>query len=446
MSVQDQPTPVDHQQVAVDHETVAVDHQLSVLPSGITVVSETMPSVRSATVGMWIGVGSRDETAEQAGCSHFLEHLLFKGTGRRSARDIAETIDALGGEMNAFTSKEVTCFYARVLDRDLPVAFDVLADMVVDARNLGDDVDAERQVVLSEIDVHLDSPDDLAHTDFCETVLVGHPLALETLGSLGSISRMDRDTIHGYYLERYRPGNLVVAAAGNVTHEQVVALTDGLLGDLGRPGLDRPERRSPERFGEGQITIRQRPTEQAHLVLGVPGLALGDDDRWALRVLDTVLGGGMSSRLFQEIRERRGLAYATYSYAASYTDAGLYGAYVGTAPGKVDEVLDVLGAEFDRIADDITDDEVSRAKGTLKGATVLSLEDTGSRMSRLGRQVANGQPIVTVDEALEHIAGVDIDAVQRVAARLLGQPRDLAVVGPFAEDEGDRFAEAVAPA
>jgi predicted Zn-dependent peptidase len=421
-----------------------VDHQLTTLPSGVTVVSESMPAVRSATIGMWVTVGSRDETAAQAGCSHFLEHLLFKGTARRSARDIAETLDAVGGEMNAFTSKEVTCFYARVLDRDLPVAFDVLADMMVDARNRAEDVEAERTVVLSEIDIHLDEPDSLAHADFCETVLVGHPLALETLGTFGSISRMDRDTIHGYYLDHYRPANLVVAAAGNVDHDQLVRLADDLLGDLGRPGQARPPRRPPERFGQQQVALRQRPTEQAHLVLGVPGLAQDDDDRWPLYVLDTVLGGGMSSRLFQEIRETRGLAYATYSYASSFTDAGLLGAYVGTAPGKVDEALDVLRRELDRIPDDLTPDEVARAKGTLKGGMVLGLEDTGSRMSRLGRQVATGQPVVTVDEALERIGAVDLDDVRRVAARVLRRPRDLAIVGPFGEDEAERFAEAVA--
>jgi predicted Zn-dependent peptidase len=421
-----------------------VHHELTTLPSGVTVVTEAMPSVRSVTVGMWLGVGSRDESTAEAGCSHFLEHLLFKGTRRRTARQIAETIDAIGGEMNAFTSKELTCFYARVLDDDLPVAFEVLADMLVDARNRPEDVEAERQVVLSEIDVHLDTPDDLVHTDFCETVLVGHPLALETLGSFGSITRMDRDTIHRYYLERYRPGNLVVAAAGNLEHGRVVALAEDLLGDLGRPGGARPPRRAPVHFGEGEVAIRERPTEQAHLILGVPGLAQHDDERWPLRVLDLLLGGGMSSRLFQEIREARGLAYATYSFVSAYTDAGLLGAYVGTAPGKVDEALDVLRRELDRIGDDVTADEVERAKGALTGGTVLGLEDTGSRMSRLGKQVVTGQTIVTVDEALERIAAVTVEDVARVAGRVLRRPRDLAVVGPFVGSDADRFREAVA--
>ncbi len=420
-----------------------MDHLLTTLPSGVTVVTEPMSSVRSVTLGAWITAGSRDETEAQAGCAHFLEHLLFKGTARRSARQIAEELDAVGGEMNAFTSKEMTCFYARVLDRDLPLAFDVLADMLVDARNAPQDVESERQVVLSEIDIHLDSPDDLAHTDLAETVLQQHPLALEVLGSFDSITRLDRETIHRFYLDHYRPENLVIAAAGNVDHDHLVALTDELLGDLGRPGGARPDRHPPQRFGEHAVSIRERPTEQAHVVMGVPGIAQDDDDRWAMRVLNTALGGGMSSRLFQEIREERGLAYTAYSHASYYTDTGLFEAYVGTAPGKLDEVLQVLRSELDRVADDLTTDEVERAKGALKGATVLSLEDTGSRMVRIGRQVAGGSPIVTVDEALRRIAEVDLTEVRRVASRVLGRPWDLAIVGAFAPDEADRFSHVV---
>ena len=421
-----------------------MDHRLSRLPSGVTVVTERMSAVRSVTLGMWIGVGSRDETPSQHGCSHFLEHLLFKGTGSRTAREIAEAIDAIGGEMNAFTSREVTCFYARVLDRDLPVGFEVLADMIVDARNRPEDVEAEREVVLSELDIHHDSPDDLVHSDLAGLILGDHPLAAETLGSVASIGAMRRDTIHDYYLHWYRPENLVVAAAGNVEHERVVELADALLGDLSRPGGDRPSRQAPRSFGAREVGVRQRPTEQVHLALGGPGVDHRDPDRWALRVLDTVLGGGMSSRLFQEIRERRGLAYTTYSHTSTYTDGGLVAAYVGTSPGKVDEVLTLVRGELDRIAGDVTDDEVHRAKGALKGGLVLGLEDTGSRMSRLGNQVATGTEIVTVDEAMDRIEEVDPPAVRRVAERILGVPRDLAVVGPFSPDETGRFASAVA--
>jgi predicted Zn-dependent peptidase len=420
-----------------------IDPQLTVLPSGIRVVTDPMPAVRSVTLGLWVNVGSRDETPEQLGASHFLEHTLFKGTSRRSARDIAEALDAVGGEMNAFTSKEVTCFYARVLDDDLPLAFDVLADMLVDARNSAEDVEAERQVVLSEIDIHLDTPDDLVHSDLSELVLGDHPLALETLGTIESITGLHRDTIHDHYLATYRPENLTVAAAGAVDHDTVVRLTDELLGDLGRPGGAPPVRTRPDRYGARQLRVRHRPTEQAHLVLGYPGVDQLDDDRWPLRVLNVALGGGMSSRLFQELRETRGLCYSTYSYSSSYVDAGVVGAYVGTAPGKVDETLEVLRTELERVRLDLDDAEVARAKGALRGGTVLGLEDTGSRMSRIGNQVATGVPIVTVDDALARIDQVTVDDVRRVAERVLGQPAGLAVVGPFGEDEGDRFVGAL---
>ena len=420
-----------------------MSHELTTLPSGVRVVTETLTDVRSVALGLWVAVGSRDETPAQVGCSHFLEHLLFKGTSRRSARDIAEALDAVGGEMNAFTSKEVTCFHARVLDRDLPLAFEVLADMLVDARNAEPDVEAERDVVLSEIDIHLDTPDDLVHSDLAEVVLGDHPLAVETLGSAEAVRSLTRDAIHAYYLDRYRPADLVVAAAGNVTHAQVVDLADGLLGDLGRPGSGRPPRRGPQAYGARDVRIRHRPTEQAHVVLGTGGLDQDDEDRWALRVLVTLLGGSMSSRLFQEIREERGLAYATYGYSASWTDGGIVGAYAGTTPGKVDEVLGLLRAELDRVGEDVTAAEVERAKGAMTGATVLGLEDTGSRMGRIGSQVATGARLLTVDETLARIEAVTLDDVREVAGRVLGRPRDLAVVGPFAPEEAERFTSVV---
>ncbi|MCC5948274.1 MAG: insulinase family protein [Nitriliruptoraceae bacterium] len=419
-------------------------YELSTLSSGVTVVTDPMPAVRSATLGMWISVGSRDEDPTQLGASHFLEHLLFKGTSTRSALDIAQALDAVGGEMNAFTSKELTCFYARTLDRDLPLAFEVLADMVVDARNTAEDVEAERQVVLSEIDIHLDTPDDLVHSEFAEARYGTHPLGLETLGSVDSITAMDRDTIHAYYLDRYRPEQLVVAAAGAVDHDEVVRLADQLLGDLGRPGRSRPPRVAPPAVERPDVRVRHRPTEQAHVVIGTDGVAADDPDRWPLRVLNVLLGGGMSSRLFQEIRESRGLAYTTYSYGSSYADGGSMAAYVGTSPGKLDETLKVLRAELDRVADDVSAEEVTRAKGALAGGTVLGLEDTGSRMSRIGKQVAMGVPIVTVDDALAAIDAVELDDVRAVAHRVLDRPRVAAVVGPYTPDEVERFRPLVA--
>ncbi|MBW3621015.1 MAG: insulinase family protein [Actinobacteria bacterium] len=403
-----------------------------------------MASVRSVTLGFWLGVGSRDETPDEAGCSHFLEHLLFKGTATRSARDIAEALDAVGGEMNAFTSKELTCFYARVLDRDLPLATEVLADMLCAATNTAEDVDAEREVVLSEIDIHLDSPDDLVHADLAELLLDGHPLSLETLGTVASVTDMPRDRIHDYYESHYRPSNLTVAAAGNLAHDEVVRMVDELVGDLGRPGGDPPVRTPPERWGTGQVTVRHRPTEQAHVLVGGRALPSQDPRRHALRVLNTLLGGGMSSRLFQEIRETRGLAYTIFSYASGYSDAGLYGAYAGATPRKIDEVLKVMTDELDGVADSVTDEEVERAKGALKGGMVLGLEDTGSRMSRIGKAVCTGADLLTVDEITARIDAVTLDDVRAVARDVIGGPRALAVVGPYAEDEADRFATHVA--
>lgn len=418
-------------------------HTSSTSPSGITIVTEHIPTVRSVALGMWIAVGSRDETEAEHGCSHFLEHLLFKGTAKRSARGIAEALDAVGGELNAFTSKEVTCFHARVLDRDLPLAFDVIADMLVAAVNRPDDVESERDVVLSELDAHNDTPDDLVHTDLCELVFGGHPLAAETLGTFDSIQGLDREVIHRYYLSRYRPELITIAVAGNAEHGEVTALVDAFLGDLGRPGGRRPVRSSPSSFGDGEVRVRHRPTEQAHLALGTSGLSQRDDERWALRVLDTLLGGGMSSRLFQKIREERGLAYDAFSYAGSFSDAGVFGAYVGTAPGKVDEVLSLVRHELDHVAGTATTAEVERAKGSLAGGLVLGLEDTGSRMSRIGHQMAAGVDVVTVDESLRRISRVDVDAVRDVASRVLSRPRNLAVVGPFDAGERERFIGAV---
>jgi predicted Zn-dependent peptidase len=428
-----------------------VDFQESRLDSGIRVVTEAMPSVRSTAIGFWIRVGSRDEEGrgdgrgqDDTGASHFLEHLLFKGTARRTAREIAEALDAVGGDLNAFTSKEYTCFYARLLDRDLPVAGDVLADMLADATMTDQDVDQERQVVLEEINIHLDSPDELVHSDFAEVVLRGHPLAREVLGTPESISAMSRDRVHDYYTRHYRPHNITVAAAGSLEHEAVVRLVDRVAGDLGRPGGDRPARTPPEAYGAGAVKVRHRPTEQAHVVLGVPGIRRDDDRRFALLVANALLGGGMSARLFQEVREERGLAYSTYSYQSSFGDAGYVGAYAGTTPGKVDDLLKVLRGELDRLPETVTAGEVERAKGNVKGSLVLGLEETGSRMTRLGRMVCTGAELVTVDEALRRVDAVDLDQVRTVSAEVLGRPRCLAVVGPFDQDDPDRFAAYVA--
>jgi predicted Zn-dependent peptidase len=420
----------------------------TVLPGGLRVVTESVPTVRSVTFGVWVGVGSRDETLRQAGCSHYLEHLLFKGTSRRSALEISAAIDRVGGEMNAFTSKEYTCFYARVLDSDLPVAVDVVCDVVTSAVLLPSDVDNERGVILEEIAMTDDDPADLVHDAFAQAVFGDTPLGRPVLGTAESIEGLTRGTINGYYRRHYRPESMVVAAAGNLDHDEVVRLVRrafrqaGALGERGvQPDVLRPGSRRRSRGPA--VLVRNRPTEQANFVLGVPGLPRLDDRRFALGVLNSVLGGGMSSRLFQEVREKRGLAYSVYSYNTQYADAGLFAVYAGCQPEKVDEVLELCRGEVVAVLDrGISDEELRRGQAQLRGALVLGLEDTGSRMSRIGKgELAYGE-VLAVDAILDRIDSVTLDDVRAVATDLLAAPPTLAVIGPFDEDRDFRAAVA----
>jgi predicted Zn-dependent peptidase len=424
--------------------------RLSTLPSGVRIVTEAMPDVRSVTVGFWIGVGSRDERAPVAGASHFLEHLLFKGTKRRSAQEIAEVIDAVGGDLNAFTSKEYTCFYARCLDRDLGLAVDVLADMFTSALIRSRDVDAERDVVLEEIAMHVDTPDDLVHSVFSDAYFDGHPLGREVLGSADTMQAMTRDQVNRYYRRHYTPANLVVAVAGNVEHERVVAAVAEGLGSWAEGEALPPAalaRTAPGELAASRTAVHKRPTEQAHLVLGGAGLARNDERRFTASVLNQALGGGMASRLFQEVRERRGLAYSVYSYQGQHTDTGTFAVYAGTTPRKAGEVLDVVRAELTRVlAEGLSDAELERAQGHLAGATILALEDTGSRMSRLGKALCTATPLLSLDETLAGIEAVTRDDVDAVAQVLLAGPFTLAVVGPYAAADRRRFARYTEPA
>jgi predicted Zn-dependent peptidase len=411
----------------------------TVLPGGVRVVTETAPTLRSVTFGVWVGVGSRDETPSLAGASHYLEHVLFKGTRRRSALEISSAIDAVGGEMNAFTAKEYTCFYARVLDEDLPLAVDVVCDLVTSSVVRSEDVEAERGVILEEIAMHDDDPTDVVHDEFAQAVLGEGPLGRPILGTVESIGAMSRQSVLGYYRRRYRPENVVIAAAGNVDHGAVVRMvrkalagTDFLSGDA-RPLPPRAARRTPP--ARRQVRTVARPTEQANLVLGGAGVSRTDERRWALGVLNAALGGGMSSRLFQEVRERRGLAYSVYSYTAQYADTGLFGVYVGCLPNKVDQVLDICRDELARVADEgISEEEIERGKGQLRGGLVLGLEDTGSRMSRIGKSELVYGDWLSVDDVLGRISGVTPDDVRAVARDLVGRADTLAVIGPFDPD------------
>jgi predicted Zn-dependent peptidase len=420
----------------------------TVLPGGLRVITETMPTVRSVSFGVWVGVGSRDETPALAGSSHYLEHVLFKGTKRRDAMEISAALDAVGGEMNAFTSKEYTCFYARVLDNDLPLAVDVISDMMTSSVVRTSDVDSERGVILEEIAMHEDDPGDVVHDAFAEALFGDTPLGRPILGTVESISSLQRTAIHGYYRRRYRPENMVIAAAGNLDHAKVVRLVAKAFGEMLNDDAQIDRRPTPPRVGgrppasRSGVSVVKRPTEQAHLVLGVPALSRVDDRRFALGVLNGALGGGMSSRLFQEIREKRGLAYSVYSYAAHHAETGMFGVYAGCQPAKAAEVLEICREQLDLVATGgITAEELTRGKGQLAGALVLGLEDTGSRMSRLGKAELVYGEILTVDELLARIKAVTLEQVLEVATSVLSAKQTLAVIGPF--DDG-AFADAVA--
>ncbi|MDT7544052.1 MAG: hypothetical protein QOE99_162 [Actinomycetota bacterium] len=424
---------------------VAPSVRRTVLPGGLRVVSESLPGVRSVAFGIWVGVGSRDERPSLAGTSHFLEHLLFKGTPTRDALEISASMDAVGGEMNAFTAKEYTCYYARVLDDDLALAVDVVCDMVISSLLTSDDVESERGVILEEIAMHDDEPADVVHDTFSAALYGGDtPLGRPVIGSVESIESLSRTAIAGYYRRRYTPDAMVVAASGGLDHGRLLrlvkkAFADRLGGDAG-PAPLRAVGRAPSSYS--QVVVQERATEQANVVLGTTALRRDDPRRFALSVLNGALGGGMSSRLFQEIREKRGLAYSVYSYTSSHADTGMFGVYAGCAPSKVDEVLALCRDELElAAAKGISDEELMRAKGQLRGSLVLGLEDTGSRMSRLGKaELVHGE-LLTVDEVLARIDAVTLDDVHEVARDVLSRPLSLGVLGPFGNKD---FAEAIA--
>lgn len=413
----------------------------TVLPSGLRVLTEAIPAMRSVSFGIWVGIGSRDETGSLAGVSHFLEHLLFKGTRKRSALEISAQIEAVGGETNAFTTKEYTCYYARVLDADLPLAIDVMCDLVADSVLDPADVETERGVILEEIAMHDDEPGDEVHDLFAQAIYGDHPLGRLISGTEETITPMTRRQIQGFYRRRYTPPTIVIAAAGNLDHTTVVKqVRQALRGtpldtDPAQPGTPRPAS-TPIRTLPARTLVERKDTEQAHVVLGCPAIDRLDERRFALGVLNNVLGGGMSSRLFQEIREQRGLAYSVYSYASQYADSGVFAVYAGCAPGKVDEVLELVRAGLAEVAaHGITEAELARGKGMAKGSYVLGLEDTGSRMSRLAKGELLYGDLLSVDELLARVDAVTAEEVNTLAAELLARPMSLAVVGPFGEDD-----------
>jgi len=409
----------------------------TVLPSGLRIVTEEVNTVRSAAVGIWINIGSRDEGSATAGASHFLEHLLFKGTKNRSALDISSAIEAVGGEMNAFTSKEYTCFYARVIDSDLALAIDVLGDLITSSVVDAADVKAEANVVLEEIAMRDDDPSDLIHDLFLETYYGNSQLGRPILGTTKSIKSMSRNTVYNYYKKKYLPQDIVVAVAGNVKHKDVVRKVEAALSRdnfLDRPKTDfRLRTSSPAKIsGRNKVGIIDRKTEQAHLLFGVDGVSRNDDRRFALSILASALGGGMSSRLFQEIREKRGLAYSVYSYIQQFAGSGSLSFYAGCQPQKAEEVISIIRDITNEVANNgITNEEIIRAKGAVRGALVLSQEDSGSRMNRIGKSELVYGEIMSFDEILKRVSAVTHDEIREIASELLTVSPTLAVVGPF---------------
>ncbi|MEU8103468.1 pitrilysin family protein [Nonomuraea muscovyensis] len=414
--------------------------QRTVLPGGLRVVTETMPTVRSVAVGMWVGIGSRDEAPEHMGATHFLEHLLFKGTPTRDAMEISASIEGIGGEINAFTAKEYTCYYARVLDEDLKIAVDVLADVVTSSLVTDDDVESERGVILEEIAMHDDDPSDVVHEQFAAALYGDSPIGRPILGTVESINALGRERIAEYYRRYYEPRRTVVSVAGNIRHEEVVELVARAYeraGALGGPDeSELPRTSGPGAETHSRVRVLDRPTEQANLVLGTTGMARTDDRRFALSVLNAALGGGMSSRLFQEIREKRGLAYSAYSYTSAYADTGQFGIYVGCLPSKIDDVLKICRDEVARVVSEgLSPDEITRGKGQMRGGLVLGLEDTGSRMSRIGKNELVYDELLSVDDVLARIEAVTPGEIAEVAADVLNRPLTLAVIGPYGDKD-----------
>ncbi|HWH25386.1 MAG TPA: pitrilysin family protein [Pseudolysinimonas sp.] len=421
----------------------------SVLPSGVRILSEQVPGSQSATVGFWVAVGSRDEEPITFGSTHFLEHLLFKGTPARSALDIAVAFDSVGGEHNAMTAKEYTCYYAKIRDQDLPMAVAVLADMFTSSLIDATEFESERGVILEELAMADDDPSDAVSERFFEAVFGDHPLGRPIGGSVASISAVDRDAVVAHYRANYRPQDLVITVAGAVDHDELVEWVTAALGSAGwvldaaaapvarrSPSPDLVQRGAP-------LVVVNRPIEQANILIGVAGLPATDPRRTTFTLLNSILGGGMSSRLFQEVREKRGMAYSVYSFSAGYSDAGLMGLYAGCSPQRAAQVTELMLSEFRRLGTDgITDEELARAQGQLGGAAALALEDSDTRMTRLGRAELTFGEFSDLDESLRRISEVTAPAVRELAAELVDRPLSLAAIGTMEASVFDGITDA----
>ena len=414
------------------------------LPSGVRIITEHMPSIRSIALGFGVRTGSRDEPGDRAGISHFLEHLLFKGTERFSSTEIDEVFDGMGAEINAGTSKETTTVYSRFLDQHLGTAFEVMADMVL--RPAYPDIDSERQVVIEEIAMYEDEPSDKVHDVLAEAIFGDHPLGRPIIGRAEVVASVPVPEIAAWHDARYTASRLVVAAAGSVDHDGLVAMVEEATRELAGGDGNRAELIAPDSAGR-RVRFHEKTTEQYHLCLGGPGIARGDERRFALRVLDTALGGSSSSRIFQEVREKRGLAYSVYSYASQYIDSGEVALYLGTRPEKLTEAMEVVGGELRRIHEEpLSRDELDRAKENVKGRTVLAMESTLARMNRLGSSLLMEVPVMTLDEIVAAIDRVTLDDVTELAGELFA-PERLSAAGVGGDEATFRAAlDRVSPA
>lgn len=388
----------------------------SVLPNGIRVVSEAIPYVKSVTLGVWVGTGSRSEQQHNHGISHFIEHLLFKGTTSRSAKDIAEIVDEVGGQLNAFTAKEYTCYYIKVVDSHIELAMDILSDMLINSRFDPEDIAREREVVLEEVKMYEDSPDELVHDIHLDRNWAGHALGRNILGTVDSINSFDRTLVLDYYRDFYTPDNMVVAAAGNLSHEALVELTNRFFSKL----------TSKKAAVHHQVPVltptrifQPKETEQVNLCLGTTSVAQNAPEIYPVHILNNILGGGISSRLFQAIREERGLAYSVYSYQTNYSDAGLLTVYAGTRPTNAEQVIQLILAGISQLKrEGISEKELTRAKEQIKGSMLLGLESSSSRMSRIGKMEITLGKYISLDEVVAKIEQVTISDIKEMAERL----------------------------
>ncbi len=402
--------------------------RITVLGNGLTVASDAMPELETAAVGVWIDAGARHETAEVNGVAHMLEHMAFKGTERRTAREIAEQIEAVGGHLNAHTSREHTAYYARVLKGDVGLAVDILADILQHPTFDADELEREREVVVQEINQARDTPDDIVFDHFQEAAFADQPMGRPILGTPELVKGFGRDTLADYMARHYRAPRMVLAAAGRVDHGALVELAENTLGEF---SPDKPRAKVAASYVGGERRER-RELEQAHLALGFAGVAFGDPDYYAAQVLSAVLGGGMSSRLFQEVREKRGLAYSVFSFSASYADGGLFGIYAATTENRIAELVPVICEEARKMTAEVNDEETARARAQLKAGLMMAMESSPARCEQLGRQIQiYGRPIPP-EEIIARIDAVDAAAVRKLAARILSSsPLALAALGPI---------------